>query len=665
MKFEILAPAGNRESLIAGVRSGADAVYLGGKSFNARRSAGNFDDEELKRAVEYCKQRNVKVYLTLNILISDREMPLAYETVKSALEAGVDAFIVQDIGAAKMMREHFPGIRLHGSTQMSILTPKGAEFAKKAGFSRIVLPREMTLAEIKEMRNGTDLELELFVHGALCMSVSGQCYMSSMIGTRSGNRGLCAQTCRLPFTAGGKMTHALSLKDLSLIEDLALLEGIASLKIEGRMKRPEYVSAAVTAVKKAMDGTYTPEDGETLKCVFSRNGFTDGYLTGKRGRDMFGTRQKEDVVAANNVLKDLSRVYEKENPLIPVDISFACEENKPCILTVRSDRKTVTVTGEIPEKAINRPMTEEALAARLSKFGGTQYYARDIKINLDEDLILPVSKINEMRRTAVERLDEVKIEPPVCKPFETNRGSRKSGVPYATAVFRSAEQIPNRHPFQRVFIPVDSPVEDFIDCRAGAVIPRGGFGCESRIKERLEKLKKAGVRNILCPDAGSYLLAQELGFAVFGDFGLNIFNSESARQIRSPILSFELTLEQANAISAEDTGIIVYGRLPLMLTRNCPVKNDIGCIKCGRHGVLTDRTNAKFPVVCAGYPCVEILNAVPVYMLDRLEEIQTDFVHFYFSTESRKQVEDILALYETGGRPDFNYTRGLYKRGAI
>ena len=311
------------ESLVAGVRSGANAIYLGGKSFNARRNAGNFDNEEMKKAVEYCHQRGVKVYLTLNIIVSDEEMREAYNAVKDALSNGIDAFIVQDIGVAKMIREHFPTARLHGSTQMSIMSPSGAKAAEQMGFKRIVLPREMSLDEIGEIRENTSLELELFVHGALCMSVSGQCYLSSMIGSRSGNRGLCAQPCRLPFTAGGNATHALSLKDLSLVGELDKLVGITSLKIEGRMKRPEYVSAAVSAVKKAIDGKYTPSDEFMLRSVFSRSGFTDGYLNAKLGKNMFGTRQKEDVVSASSsVLKEIAKNYEKEVPLLPVNIDF-------------------------------------------------------------------------------------------------------------------------------------------------------------------------------------------------------------------------------------------------------------------------------------------------------------------------------------------------------
>lgn len=666
MKFEILAPAGSMESLIAGVRGGANAVYLGGKSFNARRNAGNFNDDELKKAVIYCHERGVKVYLTLNIVVSDDEWELAYNSVKNALEAGVDAFIIQDIGIAKMIKEHFPDARLHGSTQMSIMTPSGAEYAKELGFSRIVLPREMSLDEIKEIRKSTDLELELFVHGALCMCVSGQCYLSSVIGSRSGNRGLCAQPCRLPFTAkDDKKECALSLKDLSLVEHLNELDGVVSLKIEGRMKRPEYVSAAVTAVKNAINNCYSTDDNHKLKSIFSRSGFTDGYFTGKLGSGMFGTRQKEDVVSAKDVLKDISHGYDNENPLLPIDMQFICKAGKPCLLTATALEKTVEITGGIPETAINKPMTAESLKDRLSKLGGTQFYANHIEIELDDGLILPVSKINELRRLAIEKLNEQEKITVNCKPLEKIIPVAKSGIKFANASFKSAEQIPDKHPFQNVFIPLDSSLEDFVDNRAGVVLPRGLFGIENEIKQKLEKLKKAGVSKALCGNIGSYNLARSMGFQVFGDFGLNIYNSQSANMIENPILSFELTLEQANKINAKNTGIIAYGKVPLMLTRNCPVKNSIGCYECNKNGKLTDRKGYEFEVLCSQYPCVEMLNSVPIYMLDRLNEIKTDFIHFYFSTESVSQVEHIIKLYENKAKADFKYTRGLYQRGTI
>lgn len=670
MKFEILAPAGSMESLVAGVRSGANAVYLGGKLFNARRNAGNFYDEELKQAVEYCHQRNVKVYLTLNILVNDGEFGELYSAVNYALEVGVDGFIVQDIGVIKFVREHFPQAKLHGSTQMSIMSPKGAEFAKELGLKRIVLPREMNKDEIEEMAKSTDLELEIFIHGALCMCVSGQCYLSSMIGSRSGNRGLCAQPCRLPFTPKeDKNEHALSLKDLSLVSHLKELEdidGVISLKIEGRMKRPEYVASAVTAVKKAVLGTYDQRDEFNLRSIFSRSGFTDGYFTGKLGKDMFGTRQKEDVLSAKEVLGEIAQSYRNENPLLPIDMEFHCRKNQPCTLKATALGKTVTVTGETAETAINKPMTEESVIQRLSKLGGTQFFANKITAEIDEGLILPVSKLNELRRKAVEEITKLPEITVISKPFtglEKEFSGEKSGVKYLTASFKSADQIPDRHPFKHIFIPLDSSLEDFVDNRAGVVLPRGIFGIENEIKKQLEKLKKAGVTKALCGNYGTYQLAKEMGFQVWGDFGLNIFNSYSAKQIDNPVLSFELTLEQANNIDAQNTGIIAYGYLPLMLTRNCPIKSSVGCYEC--EGRITDRKGYDFPVICSKYPCVEILNSVPVYMLDRMDEIKTDFAHFYFSTESRNQVENIIELYKSGRKPDFKYTRGLYQRGAV
>lgn len=666
MKFEILAPAGSMESLIAGVRSGANAVYLGGKLFNARRNAGNFDNDELKKAVEYCHERGVKVYLTLNILVADSEFENAYNMVKYALSCGVDAFIIQDIGIAKMIREHFPDARIHASTQMSIMTKAGVEFAEELGFSRVVLPREMTLDEIREIRSATNMELELFVHGALCMCVSGQCYLSSMIGSRSGNRGLCAQPCRLPFTAkNDKNEYALSLKDLSLISHLDDLDGILSLKIEGRMKRPEYVSAAVTAVRKAIDGTLTERDTTALKSVFSRSGFTDGYLMNKRGSDMFGTRQKEDVISAKDVLKDISHTYDNENPLLPIDMRLVCKANQPCSLTATALGRTVVINGSVPETAINKPMTAEGLRERLSKLGGTQFYAGNIEITLDEGLIVPASKINELRRLAVEKLCRTAPTVVNAKPFTAISPKQKNSTPYLTASFRNADQIPDKHPFRYVFIPMDSSFEDFVDNRAGVLLPRGLFGIEDDVKARLEKLKKIGVTRALCGNIGSYRLAKSIGFEVYGDFGLNIYNSQSANMIDNPILSFELTVDEANRINAKNTGMIVYGKIPLMLTRNCPVKNSIGCYECNSNGTLTDRKGYKFEVICSQYPCVEMLNCIPVYMLDRMDEIKLDFAHFCFTTEKADEVSKIISYYYQGEKPDFKYTRGLYQRGTL
>lgn len=667
MKFEILAPAGSQESLIAGVRCGANAVYLGGKALNARRNAGNFDDEELFEAVKYCHSHGVLIYQTLNTLCRDDELDLAYNAVKYSLEIGVDGFIVQDLGVAKMIKESFPTAKLHASTQMSVMTPEGVAVLKEMGFSRAVLPREMTADEILEIRKSTDLELEIFVHGALCMSVSGQCLLSAMIGGRSGNRGLCAQPCRLPFSAKKNGSCDLSLKDLSLIKNLDEIGklGVISLKIEGRMKRPEYVAAAVTAIKKAISGNYDYKDEIDLKNVFSRSGFTNGYFADNRGRDMFGTRQKEDVISAKNVLKNFSHLYDNENPLLPIDMDFVCRSGEKISLTASALGKTVTVFGDVPEKAVNKPTSRDAVTEKLSKLGGTQFYTGKINAVLDDGLAVPVSKINALRRTAVEMLCEQSKKEVEAYPFEKPSKVFRAGAPYYTARFSCAEQVPDKHPFKYIFIPIWSSAEDFIDNRAGVEVPRGMFGKEKEIEQKLIKLKKAGVKYALCGNLGSYTLAKRLGYTVFGDFGLNIFNSVSADMIENPILSPELTASQINGINAKGKGFIAYGNIPLMLTRNCPVKNSIGCEKCRKNGGLTDRKGVTFPVVCSPYPCVEVLNSVPIYLAERMNGFSADFAHFYFTKESAEQVKEIILLYENGAKAPFDYTRGLYYRGVL
>lgn len=668
MQFEILAPAGSWDALVAGVRCGANAVYLGGKSLSARRNAGNFNDEELERAAQYCSARGVKIHLAVNTLCRDDEFEEAYQLVSHALSCGIDNFIVQDLGVAQMMRNCFPQARLHASTQTSVMTPSGVAALKELGFSRVVLPREMSFDEIKEIAACADTELEMFVHGALCMSVSGQCYMSAMIGQRSGNRGLCAQTCRLPFSACSRGRCVLSLKDLSLIERLSQLDelGVISLKIEGRMKRPEYVAAAVTAVKEAIQGSYTIKTKNTLQSVFSRSGFTSGYFDGKTGPDMFGTRSKEDVVAASGVLKELSHLYDKENPLVKLDMDFEMHRDSNAVLTAHALKKTAVITGGVPEDALHTPLTEKSIKARLSKLGGTQFYAGNVSADIDDGLILPASAINDMRRRAAEELSRFEKNSVVSKPLQMpETKANNGGTPYYTARFSDAAQIPDNHPFKRIFLPVWAKTDDFVKYNAGAELPRGLFGCEKRLRSRLAELKQAGVKYVLCGNIGSLKLASDMGFEVCGDFGLNVFNSVTAGLVPHPILSFELTASEAGRVNAADTGIIAYGKLPLMLTRNCPVKNTVGCEKCGRHGYLKDRKGKTFQVVCSPYPCVEILNSVPVYLADKMDDVKTDFAHFYFTDENLQQIEKIISMYESKMPADFEFTRGLHYRGVF
>lgn len=393
----MLAPVGGEEQLLAAVRCGANAVYFGLQNFNARRNADNFNSDNLAKTIKYCHDREVKVYITVNTIVLNSELAEMKRLVDTAIAAGADGLITQDLAVARYARGK---ISLSASTQMAIHNVAGAKMVKQLGFDRVVLARELSLEEIKTIADNVDIELECFVHGAHCMSVSGNCYISSMLGGRSGNRGLCAQTCRLDWNIGGR-DHALSLKDLSYVNHIQKLRdaGVTSFKIEGRMKRPEYVAAAVTAVKEALAGGHP--DMEILQAVFSRQGFTDGYLSGKRDKSMFGYRTKDDVVAAEPVLKTLATLYEKETYFRDVDMIFTMKEGQAAKLKCTSGDRKSEVTGAIPEAALKVSLDEEHVRKSLEKTGGTVYKLNKLTCILDDGLMLSAAELNKMRREAL------------------------------------------------------------------------------------------------------------------------------------------------------------------------------------------------------------------------------------------------------------------------
>ncbi len=681
-KPEILAPVGSQESLYAAVRTGADAVYMGCKNFNARIKADNFGDEEIRDAIAYCHSHGVKVHITMNTLISDEELPEAVETVKKICSWGADAVIVQDLGLASIMEKAVPDLEKHASTQMSVQTSEGVKLLKKMGFSRAVLPRELTKDEIKKIKDSCDIEIEIFIHGALCMSVSGQCYMSSMFGGRSGNRGLCAQPCRLPFGAENGTGNDLSLKDLSLIERAQELTdlGIDSLKIEGRMKRPEYVAAAVTAIKSTLEGNADKEILSNLRAIFSRSGFTDGYFAGKRGRDMFGIRQKEDVTSATNqVLKDLSKLYEKEKGSVPVSFFLSIIKDEKISLSASAMGKTVYVEEDcIPEKAISKPLTKEGLAERISKCGGTQFYAQSTEIDLDEGLIVPASAINNLRRTALSELEKaissVKLKSFTESTLKTTSYKAQAPLKYNIRIARQAQLPENLENVENLYIPLNFE-ENFAEnvkklpLNVGIEVLRGIFGNETIVEKYLERAKSCGINIAYCSTLDALALAKKHGFIIHTGFSMNVFNSHSVDILESfgvkeITLSPELTLKKLSKIGGTvKRGIIGYGRLPLMLTRNCPVKNGADCADCKSNKFLTDRKNMKFPVVCH-FGASEILNSQPIYLGDRLGEIENlDFITFYFTKEKKEVCEAIIDAYRKGKPVKGEYTRGLYYRG--
>lgn len=670
--IEILAPVGSAESLRAAVLSGADAVYFGMGNFNARRNAQNFNDSELSTAIKYCHSRGVKVHITLNTLVKDCELDELYNSIRTIANAGADAVIVQDLGVAKAVKKICPDLAMHASTQMSVGTVEGLYTLKKIGFSRAVLPRELSLNEIKELCESSPVELEIFVHGALCMCVSGQCLMSAVLGSRSGNRGLCAQPCRLPFKSQNGTGHDLSLKDLSLIEHIRELSemGICSFKIEGRMKRPEYVSASVTACKKAVEGKYGFDTQKDLTDLFSRSGFTDGYYADKRGRDMFGFREKENVQAATKeLLSKYAAVYEKEQPRFDVRFTFSGAVGEKAVLTASCNGKAVSVKSEmLCEAPINRPISAERITDALKKCGGTQFNPAEIDILGNIDYSLPVSALNSMRRNALELLanefsasEKRKLFP---SPIPTDVPSECKSKIYCR--FDSIVQIPKTVNADMIFVLLGSD-EDVIKSNGyGVELPHGMFG---NLKSVENLLSKSSADVCLCHTLDAVSIAKKLGKKVVASPSMNIMNSlsmDTAKElgINEAVVSNECTLENFKRISSSvGKGITVYGKIPLMLTRNCPVKNGKTCAECGRNSEITDRKGIKFPVRChMGYS--KILNSRPVYMADRMSEIPPCDIHFfYFTTENSQNVSEILSAYENGEKSVDEFTRGLLYRG--
>ena len=681
MAAEILAPAGSFESLTAAVRCGANAVYLGGKYFNARRNAANFSQQELENAVEYCHARNVKVYLALNTLVADSESHAALDAIEGACKANVDALIIQDTGLAALVRRVSLSMPMHASTQMSVQSIEGIRELERMGFCRAVLPRELSEKEIRAISSQTDMELEYFVHGALCMCVSGQCLMSSVLGGRSGNRGLCAQPCRLPFGVNGKGGSNLSLKDLSLVGELKKLEdaGVCSFKIEGRMKRPEYVAAAVTACRNSLDGKSDSFIDDSLRAVFSRSGFTKGYFEGKLGKDMFGTRRKEDVEQASPVLSGLAKLYEKENPLFTVDFNLIFRKDEPMKLTASALGKTVTVTGSVPQTALNKVATSEELSERLTKCGGTQFEAGEISVSCDGGLFASAGELNALRRNALSAL-EAEIASTDKKSFvrvEDNIIRHKADKQDLHVRFFSQDMIPeNLSGISRVIIPIETDSETIeriknAGIEIAAEVPCNVFSNSLEYIKQLNRLKECGVSLAWVCNLDGMGIAKEADMPFATGFGMNVFNTNSLNAMSDSgatdcLLSCELSLSQIAALDGDiRRGVMAYGRIPLMMTRNCPVRNELTCAECKSGSKLVDRMNVEFPVICKN-GCSFILNSRPLWLADKSNEIRNaDYTLLYFTNESRPECAEVIESFRNGEKCGREFTRGLYFKGVL
>ena len=692
--MELLAPAGSMEALRAAVCNGADAVYLGADTFNARINARNFSAADLQEAVVYCHVRGVKVHLTLNTLVLDREMPRAAELIRLAASCGVDAFIVQDLGMVSLCRQLAPDVPIHASTQMSIHSVEGGLEAAALGCSRVVLARELPAEEIAHICKKSPVEIEVFVHGALCMCYSGQCYLSSVIGRRSGNRGQCAQPCRLPYGYGRfeSTRYPLSLKDNCLAGELDELRrmGVASIKIEGRMKRPEYVAIVTRAYRTVLNGgKLMPSDLQELETAFSRQGFTDGYFRGQTGSDMFGRRQEGEDTA--DLFASARATYEQGEPQrIGVRFYAMIRRGEPAQLAVEDpDGNLCRTRGPVPEQAVYRSLTPQDLEQQLKKTGGTPYLCTAVRSSLDPDLMLPASAINAMRRDVIAELTAKRGRAAPARLNAYDEPPRYDGIagePQLTIAVRTAGQITSRMLSMKptvLYVPLselaehpDLPQRVSVETQLAAILPRVIWSGElAPVARQLRTVYEMGVRQVLAGNLGQLHIARAAGFAVRGDFGLNIVNSRAMRYLReqgldSQLLSFELTLPQIRDISkAVPAELLIYGRLPLMLMENCVMKNRTGICACQTGTVrLVDRVGEEFPIVKDPGTCRNVLlNGKKLYLLDKKDALRGMglwALRLQFTTENPGEIDKVLMDYQ--GRAVFDagsYTRGLYSRG--
>ena len=690
--MELLSPAGGFDSLIAAVQTGADAVYMGFGAFNARRSAKNFTDEEFASAVSYCHLRGVRVFLTLNTLLTDRELVQAADALKKACAMGVDAILVQDWGLLTLAQELVPDVPLHASTQMSLFTLGGANEAAALGMERVVLARELNRDEVREICAGCPAEIEIFIHGALCMCYSGQCEMSAVVGERSGNRGSCAQPCRLPYGVNGpcRSGHPLSLKDANLSAYLGEMAemGVACLKLEGRMKRPEYVAVITGIYRRLLDEKRRPtaEEARQLEQAFSRSGFTDGYWLGKKGPQMFGTRP-ENAPEPKELFAEARAQYEngRENRKIPVNLRLAVRRGEPVRLSgacaVKGGVSTAMALGDAPQEARNRAVTAEELRQRLSKTGGTVFTADRVEIELDKGLMVPASAINGLRRELLDELAARREDIPPRRVLEAAALPEAPEPPKAmrfTCSVLKAQQVTAALLAEKPAI-VYVPIEELERLDAGldwgetelcAVLPRVfRTADEPVLRQLLAQHPEAAAVSI--GNLGHLPIVRGLGRTLRGDFGLNIFNSRALlfwqeQGLSSATASFELRWQQVRDLNKHlPCEAIVYGRLPLMVMENCVTRCNVGCTH-GAGSVLTDRTGAQFPVTC-GYGCrCEIQNSRTLFLADKPEMHRCGLTYgrLRFTTETPEQCAAVLRRYKDGGdwTPD-DMTRGLFYRG--
>ncbi len=769
LKPELLSPCGTMESLKAAVNNGADAVYLGGKDFSARRYAGNFSTEEIDEACAYCHVRGVKVYVTVNTLYKDSELKKFIDFVKQLYMIGVDALIVQDTGAANVIKRSFPDMKVNASTQLTANTVEDVNFLYKNGFDKVILSRELSIDEIRKIRQNTDAEIECFVHGALCVSYSGQCIMSSILGGRSGNRGCCAQTCRLPYTLYKEYDkvyegYLMSPKDIETLEILPQLieAGIDSFKIEGRMKNPEYVAGVTGIYRKYIDMYYAgPEnykvdknDIKILLQLFNRGGFTNGYFTTPAGSDMMSverpkawglktgivdvydtkygrasirTREplvpgdgievwtkeephagcgiskpsragqvisvmikgdiaKNDVVYKTHdkaLMDAMKKTYEKDTRKTPIYGKLTVKEGQPSVLMLWLDKGvSVSAEGPVPEKASNRPMTQEVLSKQIGKMGSTPFELKKLDIVLDDGIYIDIRSLNELRRNACERLEEKLVsknkhgEPEFVAFPETSVSGVKRNKKLNVKVkdmgqFNAAVSCDGVDTIYFEFCEDFEDNFEFIINRAHengvkifAAFPRIYRENTKEIYgEFVSKLANSMIDGFLVTSVGQFDTVRMMGKEIAVDYNMNVFNNEAVefykhRGAGRITMSVEMNVKELNTAADDDCEMVVYGYLPLMTTVQCPIGNYSGGKTAGIYCserfseagyALKDRKDVAFPLLPDCRQCVcQILNSKPLFTLkfyDEILETPAGYVRLDFTRETPSETSEIIRAY--------------------
>lgn len=682
--IELLAPAGNEAALCAAVQSGADAVYIGGRSFGARASAQNFSVEDIKKYADYCHLYGVDLHVTVNTLVKEKELEALKEYVCALNDARVDALIVQDVGVAEFIHRLIPDMPIHASTQMTVTSLEGVKYLENMGFSRVVLARELSKSEIEKICKGAKAEIEVFAHGAICMCYSGQCLMSSVLGGRSGNRGRCAQPCRLKYdlmensrTVGS--AYILSPRDMALVKHLNELRdiGVKSLKIEGRLKRAEYVSTVVGVYRKYLDTVQDvlKEDMRELHNAFSRTGFTDGYFTGKLGEQMmshknpgntnntFTSEAKQRAVQGANIRK------------IPVNISGKLHIGEPIEVSVfDNDGNFALAAGDMTvETAVNKPMAEERFVAQLSKTGSTPFEAENVYADVDTNASVAVREINNVRREALERLAQQRMSREIRKVVDLSAGKcsqvKRKEIKFSAEV-RTLEQ--GREAAKRGIELIYAPFD--VVCVLEKEYPK--ITSVTRTEDIFAPQKTNN--NIAVSSNAALYYYGKKDVRLYGTHRLNVFNSlslEHYSNLELVTISPELNLGEIKAISMRSNikfEVIGYGAIGLMLMRNCPIKAMGRCQKKRDIYTLKDRMNEEFPIICHENCIAELLNSKPIFMADKLEDLAAtgaEYVKLIFTTETPHQCGRVIDIYKDALEGNITkmrentFTRGHYYRG--